>query len=155
MAIHRPEKRSDDASLCLDRNGEELQTKHVQRVYRSSNHMIKQILETHNAFSLQYFHTHMNKCAPTQISISISQYTAVVVSTAGNIWRHFESVYISKTLKNTAGARRVIRNQVTKKDCLNSNNSRLCVSLALFSPGTCSLSTHFSSVAHHLPFNEK
>lgn len=69
----------------------------------------------------------------TQISISISQYTAVVVSTAGNIWRHFESVYISKTLKNTAGARRVIRNQVTKKDCLNSNNSRLCVSLSLSS----------------------
>lgn len=97
-------------------------------------------------------HTHKN----THTSpISISQYTAVVVSTAGNIWRHFESVYISKTLKNTAGARRVIRNQVTKKDCLNSNNSRLCVSLALSSPGTCSLPTHFSSIAHHLPFNEK
>lgn len=62
------------------------------------------------------------KCSRTPPS-SVSQYFAVAVSTAGNIWRHFESVYISKTLKNTAGARRVIRSQVTKKDCLNSNNS--------------------------------
>lgn len=80
--------------------------------------------------------THIH--AHTHIPSSISQYIAVVVSTAGNIWRHFKSVYISKTLKNTAGARRVIRNQVTKKDCLNSNNSRLCLSRS--PPGTCSLS---------------
>lgn len=81
-------------------------------------------------------HTYMH----THIPSSISQYIAVVVSTAGNIWRHFKSVYISKTLKNTAGARRVIRNQVTKKDCLNSNNSRLCLSRS--PSGTCFLSLH-------------
>lgn len=150
MSIHRPEKHRDDALLCLDHNGKKI----TNKIYTMSiqKHKINDKTDIGNP---QCFcpsvlpHTYMH----THIPSSISQYIAVVVSTAGNIWRHFESVYISKTLKNTAGARRVIRNQVTKKDCLNTNNSRLCLSLS--PPGTCSLSTHFSSIAHHLPFNEK
>lgn len=100
----------DDTTIRLDLSTDDL-FRHGCKISLCA-HTIKDKTDAHKLLRSFYPSTPYPTHTYTHTHILAAQYFVVARSTAGNIWRRFESVYISKMLKNCAGARRVIKKRV-------------------------------------------